>query len=146
MMVNIHLNSDLSTDFLQKRKKQLDYIFNHVHSTASVMIVGDFNFGDQENDNYDFHSYHDLWLTMHPKDPGFTFDPSINTMAKITSKSQKNRRLDRVLLKSPKIKCDAIKLIGTNPSQIQNPNNKNETVTIFPSDHFGLEILFNFPE
>lgn len=48
-----------------------------------------FSLGDgEESDSIDWGYFVDVWQeTRGPKDPGFSFDPPVNTMAKVTSKT-----------------------------------------------------------
>lgn len=86
--------------------------------------------------NFDFGDLRDCWKEAHPNDPGYTFDPINNSMAKLTSIKGIQRRLDRILMKSNAFKVKSMKLVGTQSFKIKGMNGKE--VQIHPSDHYGL--------
>ncbi len=92
------------------------------------LIIGDFNFGDDDADASIRRDFIDAWRYLHPEDPGYlllsftlhythsthqvqlvdyvyaqcryTFDPLKNSLAALNSKSGKPKRLDRILIRS----------------------------------------------
>jgi hypothetical protein len=92
----IHLTSDKSNNFVEKRAKQLKNLFAQTSAASHCIIVGDFNFGDgEEHNSFDWGEFKDTWLQLHPKKSGYTFDPNENSVAQLTSRSGTPRRLDR---------------------------------------------------
>ncbi|CAF4326236.1 unnamed protein product, partial [Rotaria sordida] len=103
-LVNLHLHSDRSRNSSEKRCQTLENLFKKM-KINNYMLIGDFNFGDchvkEQNLLATYEDeIHDLWKDIYDLDenPGFTFDPSTNICARITSESQINRRLDRYLI------------------------------------------------
>lgn len=100
-------------------------------AAPGALLVGDFNAGEHELDEltaaYDFC---DAWRTLHPADPGFTYDPERNALAKLTSLSGQRSRYDRVLVRSPRatVRPQDATLLGTQAI----------TAALHPSDHYAL--------
>lgn len=100
-------------------------------SAPSALLVGDFNAGEHELDELTAaYGFCDAWRTLHPADPGFTYDPERNALAKLTSLSGQRSRYDRVLVRSPRatVRAQAAALVGTQAI----------TAALYPSDHYGL--------
>ena len=72
-----------------------------VDDGTDCIMLGDFNIGDGDSgEEYAFRSdFTDSWRELHPNSPGYTFDPEVNTLAKITTEMGLRRRLDRILLR-----------------------------------------------
>ncbi|CAF3073401.1 unnamed protein product, partial [Rotaria socialis] len=151
-LVNLHLHSDLSRNSSEKRCQALENLFKKM-KTNNYMLIGDFNFGDsyvkEQNilEKYE-DEVHDLWKIIYHLDqnPGFTFDPSNNICARITSTSQTNRRLDRYLvhtLDTVSYSIEHLAIIGTQPIPIDPLNNDNSQ-RIHQSDHYALQLVMNF--
>jgi tyrosyl-DNA phosphodiesterase 2 len=122
------------------RAQQLDMIFADLgpeHDDPEVVgtvFCGDLNFGDGEQPD----SAHldpefvDLWTTLHPGQPGHTWDIERSEMARLGSfVGEPSRRLDRILLRSSHFEPATIEIIGDEPVE---PGERG----LFPSDHFGL--------
>jgi poly(A) polymerase len=80
------------------------------------------------------------------QNPGFTFDPSLNICARITSDSQINRRLDRYLihtLHNLYYSIEHLNMIGMEPVPID-PLNNDHDKRINLSDHYALQLIINF--
>lgn len=139
------------------RAAQLDVIFGMLSAAEHAIFLGDFNFGDgEEPDTAHLDpSYVDLWQATRPDDPGFTWNNDQNPMAGLGAfAGEPNRRLDRVLVRSPRLKPKSIRIIGDEPAgervlaarermMIQPaervPKGHDEpTIAVFPSDHYGL--------
>ncbi|CAM4806452.1 unnamed protein product [Rotaria magnacalcarata] len=151
-LVNLHLHSDLSRNSSEKRCQALENLFRKM-KTNNYMLIGDYNFGDsyvkEQNilEKYE-DEVHDLWKDIYhlDKNPGFTFDPSNNICARITSISQKDRRLDRYLvhtLDTVSYSIEHLSMIGTQPIPIDTLNNENSQ-RIHQSDHYALQLVMNF--
>jgi poly(A) polymerase len=72
-----------------------------VDDGTDCIMIGDFNIADGDSgEEYAFRSdFSDSWRDIHPNDPGYTYDPEVNTLAKITTEMGLRRRLDRILLR-----------------------------------------------
>ncbi|CAF3602493.1 unnamed protein product [Rotaria sp. Silwood1] len=151
-LVNLHLHSDLARNSTEKRCQTLKTLFRTM-KTNNYMLIGDFNFGDahlQEQNilaTYE-NEIHDLWKEIYRLDqnPGFTFDPSRNICAQITSQSQISRRLDRYLihtLYNLSYSIEHLSMIATDIIPID-PFNNDDNQRINLSDHYALQLIINF--
>jgi endonuclease/exonuclease/phosphatase family metal-dependent hydrolase len=130
----VHLESEL--DAGETRAKQLAAIFAELKEDDDAVILGDFNFGDDEQPETRSipSKFHDVWKELLPQAPGLTWDIEKNPLAARNSfPGEGSRRLDRVLLRSTRRHARQIRMIGDKPIA---PNS-----TVFPSDHFGLECV-----
>ncbi|CAF3213741.1 unnamed protein product, partial [Rotaria sp. Silwood2] len=151
-LVNLHLHSDLSRNSSEKRCQTLENIFKKM-KTNNYMLIGDFNFGDNHIKEQNIlatyeNEVHDLWKDSYRLDenPGFTFDPSNNLCARITSQSQINRRLDRYLihtLDNISYSIEYLLMIGIETIPID-PLNIDNNQRINQSDHYALQLIINF--
>ena len=115
------------------------------------LLVG--SFGSDEFNDHHFHygyftlssgllgavapDFRDAWREVHPKLPGYTWDIEKSRMAREESfPGEPSRRLDRVLFRSSHWTSTRAELLGTEPVS---PKNKR----LFPSDHFGLLVVFS---
>jgi endonuclease/exonuclease/phosphatase family metal-dependent hydrolase len=127
-----HMESPLEEGAI--RAKQLKAIFQVLQNDTEAILLGDLNFGDGEKpDSAELDkNYADLWTTLHPKDPGYTWNIEESGMAKKGSfKGEASRRIDRILLRSSTWKAGSIRIVGDKPL-------KEGDKSLFPSDHFGL--------
>ena len=127
-IVSVHLESGKAAR--QLRARQLSRLFRVFGTDADVILLGDFNLRDAENDALD-PRYQDVWPTLRPDEPGYTEDTSINHMRYDMKDKHRHVRFDRVLVKAQAWKADDIRLLGREPIAPSLPR-------IFPSDHFGL--------
>jgi hypothetical protein len=144
----VHLTSDRSKDAPSKRTIQLTKVKSQTKMSPHCLIIGDFNFGDgkeQDSISTKMQDFIDVWLHLHPKDPGYTFDPIVNAVAKINSKTGVPRRLDRVLLRSDVLIPESIEIVGNKPFQIElEKGEEKSSFDFFISDHYGLFCQFKF--
>lgn len=128
----LHLMSDMASGAEILRAQHLDVLLDEILGPAgapeapSWLVMGDFNFGDDGPvDRLARAGLVDVWRTLRPGEPGLTFDPARNWLAKLTSASGRSRRLDRVLLRDARADWAPrdIAMLGE-----EDP----------PSDHFGL--------
>ncbi|MCG8420892.1 MAG: endonuclease/exonuclease/phosphatase family protein [Proteobacteria bacterium] len=103
-----------------------------------AMLMGDMNFCSswaEENARIP-DSYTDVWPYLHPDDPGYTEDTSINHMLSLYEQRTKRVRYDRIFLRSQGEVWQplSIKRLGTRPI--------GDDLLLFPSDHFGLTARF----
>jgi hypothetical protein len=66
-------------------------------------VIGDFNIGDDDVENYEENlfrkDFDDVWKVLHPTENGYTYDPTVNTLARITTRKNLSKRFDRILFK-----------------------------------------------
>ncbi|CAF3680828.1 unnamed protein product [Adineta steineri] len=151
-IVNLHLHSNRSRNANDKRCQTLENLFKQFN-TKNYMLIGDFNFGDydvKEQNMLEKYSndIHDLWKDTYDieQNPGFTYDPSRNICARITSDTQINRRFDRYLihtLYNLYYSIQHLNMIGIDTIPID-PMNNDDDKRINQSDHYGLQLLINF--
>ncbi|CAF4656554.1 unnamed protein product, partial [Rotaria sp. Silwood2] len=148
-VINLHLHSNHTFNANEKRCQSLEYFFKTMN-TQNYMLIGDFNFGDYDIKEQNIlqrrqHQIHDLWKDIYDLDenPGYTFDPSRNTCAQITSNFQLSLRLDRYLLHklhNISYSIEHLNMIGLETIPIDPINNKY----INQSDHYALQLIINF--
>ncbi len=104
-----HLTSDRVSSGAAARTAQLQTLVEWSLSLESegpevpdVLVLGDFNLDDASRELEDLEAtgFVDVWPSLRPGDKGFTFDPSRNTLAALTTTSGQSKRLDRILVRS----------------------------------------------
>jgi endonuclease/exonuclease/phosphatase family metal-dependent hydrolase len=122
-VANVHLDSIETDRFI--RAQQLQQLSRYLQHHQHAIIVGDFNFGDQQSFETKFLPEHfqDIWLTLKPDAPGYTF-----------FEGKKGQRLDRILFKSNHLQPLAIELDGGHLS--------NHTQQELLSDHLSVQARF----
>jgi endonuclease/exonuclease/phosphatase family metal-dependent hydrolase len=85
-----------------KRKFQLERIYEILKDSEASIIMGDLNFHQPFEDEYIGEGYLDSWNEIHGDEDGFTYNPNINLM--IYEKlpiafEYRQMRLDRILFK-----------------------------------------------
>ncbi|BBY29051.1 hypothetical protein GCM10023114_10850 [Mycolicibacterium sediminis] len=123
-----HLDSGKRRDRL--RARQLRRIFGLLRPAPDAVILGDFNMRNAE-DRRIVAPYRDVWPSLHPKEPGYTEDTTINHMRYDMKDKHRHVRFDRVLVKGGAWSATEIDLLGTEPVSPDLPR-------VFPSDHFGI--------
>ncbi|MFY0570459.1 RNA repair domain-containing protein [Archangium lansingense] len=107
-----------------------------------IALVGDFNFGDDAPEVQDFAKagFVDAWTALRPGDAGYTFDPSRNTLAALTTTTGRRQRLDRVLVRSAagRLIPQEVGLFAEAP--LSGPPGPGGDA-LFASDHFGLSCV-----
>lgn len=115
------------------RSAQLERVFALLEDVPDVVLAGDFNIdvGDDEQRQLD-PRYQDAWAGLHPGEPGYTQDTGRNGMLARARGEARQKRIDRVLLRSDggRLAATGIALIGTRAL--------DDRGRVFPSDHFGL--------
>lgn len=124
----VHLESGKAARAM--RARQLSRLFRAVAGNPDVVLLGDFNLRDTEDDALD-PTYQDVWPSLRPGEPGFTEDTSINLMRYDMKNKHRHVRFDRVLVKGQAWRPEGIRLLGLEPIAPSLPR-------IFPSDHFGV--------
>lgn len=127
---NIHLTSDMSNNFEEKRLHQLEIIKEFMSTTKTNILVGDTNIENNHLPHCD--DLLDCWVSMHGLEEGNTYCPEENEWANMFSKKKYSRRYDRILYKTiGDIFCvESISVI------------KDKFENIHPSDHFPLLASF----
>lgn len=98
-IINVHLESGLFDE--DARKKQINEILDAGINSDTLIITGDFNFGDGANEELLFSQFYDIGEEGKQK----TYDTEINLLAQSTKFIfEPSRRLDRIY-----VKCDACK-------------------------------------
>lgn len=131
-VATVHLES---TDRMTAlRCRQLAEITAHLAHEEDVLLVGDMNFpaSDRPEAAY-LAGWRDVWPQLHPGDPGFTVDTTVNRMRSARKPGEKRARIDRVFHRGDRWRIDAISLLGTTPIPDPDPD-------LFISDHFGLQV------
>lgn len=124
----VHLTSDRAKNAPKKRAEQVERLLSLTRSANELMIMGDFNLRGTTHDA-DFLGAElvDVWPSLRPRDPGYSFDPRRNELADLTSQSGYSGRLDRVLVRSTRLVPADIELFGGASGM---------------SDHFGVLARF----
>ncbi|TNE50174.1 MAG: hypothetical protein EP343_09595 [Deltaproteobacteria bacterium] len=139
------------------RARQLDRMFQLLKKYDDAVLLGDFNFGDGEQPDTQHldSSYTDVWTLLMKGKPGYTWDIPGNPLAKVGSfKGERNRRLDRILVRSKRWRATSVRRLGmkaigqgkwygsplyqTGNKAIDEAHRNGLMMKIFPSDHYGL--------
>jgi len=86
----------------ENRAESLDYMFGVLNTTSDVVLTGDFNFdfGSQPESSKIPSKYKDVWLSLRPDAPGFTWDPLHNAYARASDARSRPSRIDRMFVSS----------------------------------------------
>ncbi|MFC9625958.1 poly(A) polymerase [Streptomyces sp. NPDC056930] len=125
-----HLSSDHSANGAARRDAELaDLAAGLAAIEGDVMLLGDFNDGgDTPQDRL---GMADAWSRVHGAgDRTPTFDPSVNPLAAVSSLTGRTSRLDRVLVRSERLRPVSAALLGDVPT----PDG------LYVSDHFGVRV------
>jgi endonuclease/exonuclease/phosphatase family metal-dependent hydrolase len=129
-VATVHLDSmKLSRSI---RGQQLAALFAELEPYDQALLLGDFNFCSswkEENSQLD-RRYRDLWSELCPGQPGYTEDTAINSMRLAQSKTPKQVRFDRILLRDDRARW--------RPCSIELLGREALGEELFVSDHFGL--------
>jgi endonuclease/exonuclease/phosphatase family metal-dependent hydrolase len=168
LIAAVHLSAQ--KDNIERRQVQINeltaYLDEHFKSSDDKLITGDINFHTEEEKVPE--GYTDLWKTVNPNEPGYTFDGTINKMmhhmwplpALHGYSNDIQMRLDRVLIKSDNWKGKEMHVCMDEP--VYESKGKTNTIKdlisifgdvfginlirrpkhyLFPSDHFGLHTI-----
>ena len=126
---SLHNNSET-------RRTQIKEISQYYQGTDCI-FTGDFNIqADNTQDAQTLTNViplYDVWKSLHPDLPGYTYDSDTNSMIKYP----KQARFDRFLFKSVNWTVSQLEIIGTEKVRVGD-------VFIYPSDHFGLKAILSF--
>ncbi|MGW1127031.1 RNA repair domain-containing protein [Streptomyces sp. NPDC002526] len=125
-----HLSSDHSPEGAARREAELaDLATGLANVAGELLLVGDFNDGGDHPQTR--LAMADAWTEVHgPADDTPTFDPSANPLAAISSLSGRVSRLDRVLLRTDRLRAGTATLLGEEPG----PGG------LHVSDHYGVRV------
>ncbi|WP_406453701.1 GNAT family N-acetyltransferase [Streptomyces sp. NBC_00876] len=130
-----HLSSDHSPDGAARRDSELaDLATGLAGIEGELLLVGDFNDGgDHPRSRL---AMADAWNEVHgPADRTPTFDPSVNPLAAVSSLSGRVSRLDRILLRTERLRARSAVLTGETPG----PEG------LYVSDHYGVRVELGAP-
>jgi poly(A) polymerase len=145
-VATLHLTSNRDPSADKARAAQIRVLLDrarwvetHGHDAPDLLVAGDFNFGDDAPEVRTFAEagFTDVWTTLHPGDPGFSYDPSRNALAALMTHSGQRQRFDRVLVRSAsgRLTPRQVSFFGEEPlSGRPSPGGD----PLFVSDHFGL--------
>lgn len=125
-----HLSSDHSPGGATRRDTELAELATGLASVeGELLLVGDFNDGgDRPRTRL---AMTDAWSEVHgPADRTPTFDPSVNPLAAVSSLSGRVSRLDRVLLRTERLRARTATLTGDTP----------DPAGLYVSDHYGVRV------
>ncbi len=130
-VATIHLESTHA--MTQARVRQLQAIDARLVAEPNMVLVGDMNFCDEDEDETDMVSqWTDAWLELRPGDPGYTVDSTLNEMRYLHKGRHDRKRIDRVFTAGDGWRLRSIERLGTAALQ-------GDPQT-FVSDHFGLVV------
>ncbi|MEV8511826.1 RNA repair domain-containing protein [Dactylosporangium sp. NPDC051484] len=132
--VAAHLTSDHTEGAEQRREHQLRVIAERLGrgDLDAAVVLTDLNAGDDAAPAVP--GYVDAWRALHPHDAGFTFDPAVNPLAAVASRTGRAARLDRILVRGPLTPIVAERF-GDRPFAEDGGEPR------FVSDHFGVTAL-----
>lgn len=125
-----HLSSDHSPEGAARRDAELTDLATGLAAVeGELVLVGDFNDGGDHPQTR--LAMTDAWTEVHGMaDDTPTFDPSANPLAAISSLSGRVSRLDRVLLRTDRLRAGTATLLGKEPG----PGG------LYVSDHYGVRV------
>ncbi|MBP6721296.1 MAG: DUF504 domain-containing protein [Bacteroidia bacterium] len=134
-VLNVHLFSDSGANAPAKREAYLSSLLAQLPPDDAVLLQGDFNFGD-EYQSPTLAEFTDFWLQLHPGDPGITYDGSHNPMSKKVIPNARDRRLDRMMVRTETgfPLAEMIEIVHL----------KDTTTGEYLSDHYGVQAKLSF--
>jgi poly(A) polymerase len=156
VFATLHLTSNRSEHAGVRRKEELGVLFQDLYDQSleskeveafDAILLGDFNSNDLSLKQIQKEQgFTDIWETLYPEDPGYTFNPEMNPLARLMSLTGEAQRLDQFWYKrfcqiasTPDLEVIDISLIGKKPFI-----SENQSSSWWPSDHFGLCSLWQF--
>jgi len=122
----VHLSSDRHDDAPERRARQLAALRPRL-GPGPTLVLGDVN----QDEPVDL-PLEDAWLLCHPEDPGYTWDPARNALARMISRTGTRRRLDRVLVRG--FDVEDIALVGVDPSGLPLSDHHGLLATLRPEE------------
>nr|BFE55816.1 hypothetical protein GCM10020063_003420 [Dactylosporangium thailandense] len=128
--VAAHLTSDHTEGAEQRREHQLRVIAERLGrgDLDAAVVLTDLNAGDEAAPAVP--GYVDAWRAVHPHDAGFTFDPAVNPLAALASRTGRAARLDRILVRG-----------SLTPVVAERFGDRPFAGDLYVSDHFGVTAL-----
>lgn len=148
----VHLTSSRRRQSKDRRTKQLQALYelqSELRQTpgtkdADWLLMGDFNARDNEQqEGLEGAGYTDIWELLYPGEEGYTFVPSENPLAALSSQTQLPGRLDRILVASPTQRLFPTQASHFGTKSITHLEGFGE---LYPSDHYGLLCTFQNEE
>ncbi|KAJ7564513.1 hypothetical protein O6H91_02G020400 [Diphasiastrum complanatum] len=150
VVATTHLESPCPTPptwnqmFSKERVVQANESLSLLKSFPNVIFGGDMNWDDKLDGLPPLpDGWIDVWLKLHPDQPGLTYDSKANPML---TGSRLQKRLDRFFCHLPDFDIESIEMIGLkaipNLKYTKEKKIKKQTqvltLPVLPSDHFGL--------
>jgi endonuclease/exonuclease/phosphatase family metal-dependent hydrolase len=146
-LFNTHLQAYEKDAHIRARqlKKAMDFINRHNDGTNPAIFAGDFNVIAEIQEYHGMMGllgqFKDVWAEINPKDPGYTWDPSINYWAEYDyDESELLQRIDYIFIRDGQHSkwsiMSAELAYNTEKEWYGVYKNANQ---IFVSDHFGVE-------
>mgnify|MGYP000698790487 CR=1 FL=1 len=141
---NTHLQAYEKDSEIRKRQlvKAMKFINKYNSQSTPALFAGDFNIIG-ETQEYDelmntLIGYQDAWKELKSGEPGYTWNPSVNTWASFDyEESRLHQRLDYIFIKSTsevQVKVKSINLASNKKKAYRKSD-------YFLSDHFGVEAI-----
>ncbi|MFD5495370.1 poly(A) polymerase [Streptomyces sp. GDS52] len=129
VVATTHLSSDHSPGGPARRQAELGRLAEGLGGVdGDLVLVGDFN--DGGDGPAAALGLRDAWTEVHgPGDRTPTFDPGVNPLAAVSSLSGRASRLDRIFLRTERLRTTGVSLRGDAPT----------TDGLYVSDHYGVE-------
>ncbi|WP_331449367.1 poly(A) polymerase [Streptomyces prasinus] len=129
VVATTHLSSDHSPDGPARRQAELGRLAEGLGGVdGDLILVGDFN--DGGDGPAAVLGLRDAWTEVHgPGDRTPTFDPGVNPLAAVSSLSGRASRLDRIFLRTERLRATGASLRGDSPA----------ADGLYVSDHYGVE-------
>ena len=115
----VHLSSDRHDDAAERRAAQIRRMKQLLGDHPRCLVLGDVNQDEPLGLELD-----DAWRLARPEHPGFTWDPTCNSLCRAVTSSGRRRRLDRVMVRG--FDVQSASLWGVDPGELP------------PSDHHGI--------
>ena len=134
-VVDVHLSPQL--DAVAVRETEVRAVLDRLNRTPGVPFIlgGDFNFGDDGRENRLLTGLTDVFRSVRPHVPGYTYDLA-NPLARRNAYAREpSRRLDRLLLSDPRMQVEGCRRVLNQPA----------ASGLFPSDHYGLYATLAVP-
>ncbi len=137
-VANVHLSSNRTNNATTVRQEQLRILLQYLNRLeGTILIGGDFNSRGQEGlELLDKEQFWDAWSTQHPHKDGYTFEPSYNPLAAISTLTGLPARFDRFYIRTSQEqywKIEQAALFANQMTAMSSPMS-------LPSDHYGLSL------
>ncbi len=128
----LHLTSDYRKKKSNHRQREIAAVLESIGNGPAI-ICGDFNFAKEEEAKPLLEAgFVDTWTQLRPNEAGVTYDPDNNELARQSSLTGRQSRLDRIYLRGGLLTPQSIEIVATEPVADVAP-------LLFLSDHYGLK-------